>query len=30
LAIDKTQNPAVDFSQVSDVVLAVEYAADLT
>ena len=30
LTIDKNQNPGVDFSGVSDVVLAVEYAADLT
>lgn len=30
LAIDKNQNPGVDFSGVTDVVLAVEYAADLT
>lgn len=29
LEIDKTQNPGVDFSRVSDVVLAVEYSADL-
>jgi hypothetical protein len=30
LTIDKNQNPGVDFSGVSDVVLGVEYAADLS
>lgn len=29
LTIDKTQNPGVDFSRVSDVVLGIEYEADL-
>ncbi len=29
LTIDKTQNPGIDFSGVTDVVLAVEYAADV-
>ena len=30
LTIDKNQNPGVDFGSVSDVVLAVEYAASLS